>query len=173
MLCTTVGGDPSVTSGAFEKYPGLEKRFSREAGEHSYKRMADLYEAHARLYRAFAGHSDLGEFDTGTNENPWGFIGGGEQQLPAGAKITVSMTRQEFIDLKMPGWEGVQIGGPNNLAFLKAWMAYQSYEIARLKVELMDAKSKGAAPETRADLEAEMAVCEKEIVAFLEAPGAD
>lgn len=173
MLCTTVGGDPSQSAGAFENHPGLDKRFSKEAGELSYKRMADLYEAHTRLYNAFSMHSNLGQFDHGTNDNPSIFIGGGEQDLPADATITLSMSKQEFVDLKMPAWDTMVIGGQNHLAFLKAWMAYQSYEIARIKVELIDAKSKGAAPETRADLEAEMAVCEKEIVAFLEAPGAD
>lgn len=151
----------------------MDKQFSKEAGELSYKRMADLYEAHARLYNAFSMHSNLGQFDPGTNENPSVFIGGGEQDLPGDATITLSMSKQEFVGLKMPAWDTMVIGGQNHLAFLKAWMAYQSYEIARLKVELMDAKSPGTAPDQRAELQAEMAAYEKEIVSYLEAPGAD
>ena len=67
----------------------------------------------------------------------------------------------------------MNIGGPNNLAFLKAWMAYQSYENVRLRLELLKLKTPDAEPAQRAELEAAMAKYEKEIVTYLEAPGAD
>lgn len=173
LLCTSVGVVPSVSSGAFENHPDVEKRFSRESGEDSYKRVAKLYEAHARVYDAFSMRSNLRTYDPGTNENPSLFLGADASKLPTDATITLSLTKEEFVALKMPDWESMVLGGQNSIAFLKAWMAYQSYENARLRLELLEMKSPEGADALRAELKSEMAAMEKEIIAYLESEPAD
>ncbi|MBL7645151.1 MAG: hypothetical protein JNK74_03065 [Candidatus Hydrogenedentes bacterium] len=174
LVCTAVGGD-SLDSGSaiLKDRQRLEQIFSQKEVDETFKQVVNLWEAHGRLYEAFVGDSNLSKFDTGTNDNPWIFVGDGQKELPADATITLTLSKQEFIDLKLPGWERMNIGGPNNLAFLKAWMAYQSYENVRLRLELLKLKTPDAEPAQRAELEAAMAKYEKEIVTYLEAPGAD
>lgn len=174
LMCAMAGGDaldPSETSTDDRQH--WEKVFSRESGATSFNHLMNLHEAHERLYDAVIGQSNLGKYDTGTNENPFIFVGGEASKLPADATITLTLTKEEFVALKMPTWESIALGGPNHGAFLKAWMAYQSYENARLRLELLKLKSPEGPDAQRAELKSEMAALEKEIVAYLESEPAD
>lgn len=144
----------------------LAKVFPAERGEASYQRMMDLFDAHYRLYRTVMGKSNLGGYDPGSNRNPYTFAGNDAEALPDDAVITLTLSREEFIALDMPGWESIALGGPNHGNYLRAWMAYQRYENARLRLELMDARGETDAT-ARDALAAEMATHRKVAVDFL------
>jgi acetyl/propionyl-CoA carboxylase alpha subunit len=146
--------------------------FSPERGEESYQHLVKLFDAHYRLYDTVMGKSNLGDYDPGTNRNPWTFAGTDAQKLPKDAVITLTLTREEFIALKMPAWESIALGGPNHSNFLHAWMAYQRFDNARLRLALMEARGEDDAG-TRKALETAMARNRKEAVDFLNTEPAD
>ena len=167
-----IAGHKSVAGADTEAVPvdysdeALASMFPAERGEESYQRMMELFDAHFRLYRTVMGKSNLGDYDPGTNRNPTYFAGKDAEKLPDDAVITLTLSREEFIALDMPGWESIALGGPNSGNYLRAWMAYQLYDNARLRLALMDARGESDAT-ARDALAAEMATHRKVVVDFL------
>lgn len=149
-----------------------EKLFSHERARESLRRFVTMHEAHERLQDAFLGKSNLRDFDPGTNDNPYNLLGNGSKFIPDNAIITLSITKQELIDLRIVGWEGMVIGYLNNRAYIEAWIEYQLAENARLRLELFDIKSSADSAE-RTKLQEKYDRHRKAVSDYLNSPGAD
>jgi len=163
---TTIGNTEAEPAPAEYSDGALARLFAPERGEESYQRMMALFDAHYRLYRTVMGKSNLGDYDPGTNRNPFQFAGMNSNRLPENAVVTLTLSREEFIALDMPDWESIALGGPNHSNYLRAWMAYQRYDNARLRLELMHARGE-VDESTRDALKAEMATHRKVAVDHL------
>ncbi|MCP4641127.1 MAG: hypothetical protein GY851_11865 [bacterium] len=156
----------------FDDRSYMKQRFSDESVRQSYGHLDDLLQFCGRFYEAFMHESNLGDYDPGTNSNPYTFAGAGAEKLPDDATITVSFSKTQFVDLGMPPWESMVLGEINHSRFLKAWMEYQMYENARLRLELMDAKGQ-TDPDPRKALKDKMSKHKKAVIDFLNTPPAD
>lgn len=168
-----VGGPIYSKEDGWRERPEV-KRFSEPAEiRDSMTRLWESQEDYRRLYENFLSKSNLGDLDPGTNRNPSTFVGDGWKTLPPDAKITLTLTRDEFQALGLPTWESVALGGPNHFAFVKAWVAFQEYENARLRLALLEAGSPEAGPLNRRELEAIMTSREKQVLEYLNTEPAD
>ncbi len=150
----------------------MERLFSTQNGEEVYAHVLARYEGHLRLYGALVGESNLGSFDPGTNANPHNFTGGDSTKLPDDAIVQLDLSKEEYVALKVPYWDDLELGGANSNAYLGAWMAYQRYEVARLQAELL---SHEASPDEakRRKLQEEMSRQREVVMDYLLAPPAD
>ncbi len=148
-----------------------ERMFQAERARQSAEFLLRLEEAHHRLYEAFVHQSNLGSFDE-DNHNPYTFVGSDAARLPDDALIEWKLTKPEFVDLRLADWESLVLGGANHGRYLKAWIDYQEYTAARLRLELMNARGVQDA-ELQKQLEETMRRCKAAVAEFVQAPPAD
>lgn len=176
ILVTSVDGfsqqESSDTSSDAGSFAGRTEHISYARAHQSFTALIGMHQAHERLWNAFLSKSNLGDYDPGSNHNPANLLGKGVSYLPDDAEITLTLTKQEFIDLRMTSWEGLAIGGINHRTAVEMWMEFQLAEIARLKLALLNTEE-NPDPGAVQLLEEQQEVHQKAVIAYLDAPGAD
>ena len=147
-----------------------ENVFAAPAANRSLARLRELVESLTRLYEAFMHGSNLSAFDK--NTNPYAFQGDDAARLPDDAVIAWKMNKQELVALKLPFWDTLVIGGANAGAYLDAWVYYQEYTSARLRLELLDARGADA-PRERAGLQDALRRAKDAVVEYFKHPPVD
>lgn len=148
-----------------------DKMFQAEHARRSAEFLLRLEEAHHRLYEAFVHRSNLRVFDE-VSHNPYTFVGDHAEHLPEDAIIEWKLTKPEFVSLGLADWESLVLGGANHGRYLQAWIDYEEYTVARLQLELMNARGVQDA-ELQKQLEETMRRCKAAVAEFLRTPPAD
>ena len=121
----------------------------------------------AFTHRARNENAPKGERDKRLPLEPYGL-----KELPDDAVIVWRMSKPELAEFGLPGWEERALGMPNIHEYLKGWIDYQQYTVARLELKLMDCDNSSDL-DRRAALESQLRQAKQAVIEFFQTPPAD
>jgi hypothetical protein len=137
----------------------LDSYWKRSSAQNNFH---DAFTHHARIENA----PEL-ERDKRPPLEPYGL-----DELPDDAVIVWKMSKQELAEFDLPGWESRALGMPNIYNYLRAWIDYQQYTVARLRLQLLELRGVTGSEE-QAALEEVMKDAKDRVVEYYQTAPAD